>query len=178
MPEALKQTVMSGLQPRWTQGKDIQHLPSFSGAILKILLFILCIPEALRHKIMPGLQPGWTRKDIQHLPNLPSATENKICSCYVSQKHSGKKSCQALLRQKIMPGIWPGWTRKDIHLPWLSCAIKKKYCSCYDYPRQQNHTRRIYFTLLYSTLIIQISTYNTNQRQINNQNNYKNTRSE
>ena len=78
--EALRHTVMPGLQPGWTR-KDTQHLPRFLSAFEK-KLFMLYIPEALRHTVVPGLQPGWTRKDIQHLPRFLSAFQKTVHVIY------------------------------------------------------------------------------------------------
>ena len=180
IPEALKQTIMASTSTWVIPGKGYTKFAYLFRCNFKNSAVLLCIPEVLRHKIMPGHQPGWTRKDTQHLPSLPCAIEKKyipmlwkdiqnlpifsgatlkiLLFCYVSQKHSGIKSCQDInldeperihniclayhvqlkknlfmlcipevLRHKIMPGHQPGWTRKDSqHLPSLPCAIEKK----------------------------------------------------
>ena len=60
IPEALRHTVMPGLQPGWNR-KIYNICLTFC---LKMVI-MLYIPKALRDTVKPGLQPWCTRKDIQ-----------------------------------------------------------------------------------------------------------------
>ena len=112
------------LQPGWSQGKDIQTLPIFSGATLKILL--LCYVSQRHSGIIKSCQ-DINLDEPERIHNICLAYHvqltKKTFSCYVSQKHLGIKSCQDINLDEL----------ERIHNICLAyhVQLKKKIVSCY-----------------------------------------------
>ena len=121
IPEALRHTVMPGLQPGWTR-KDIQHLPRFLSAFQKTI-----------HVIYPRSTQAYSHARTSTWMNQKKIY-NICLDFYLHLKKLSMLYIPEALRHTVMPGLHPGWTRKDIQhlLRFLSVFQKTIHVT---YPR-------------------------------------------